>query len=242
MTYQPREFWEQRLREQFDLRGTGETGLSLAYNRACYTLRREVLERALGASGVTLTGASVLDVGCGTGFFTQFYLEHGARVTGLDITSASVEGLAARFPQARFVLADVSETPIDGAFDVVNVFDVFYHITDDARWEYALRNAANAVAPGGVLVYTDVFAPRGAEDPHNRTRPEERHRELLRAVGLEVVHMEATHFLLNHELGWWRFLNRFPGLLLALDRVVLANRWNRGRRNQLLIARKAARP
>ena len=46
MSYRPQEFWEQRLAEQFDLRGTGETGLSLAYNRACYALRAEVLTRA----------------------------------------------------------------------------------------------------------------------------------------------------------------------------------------------------
>ena len=44
--YQPRDFWERRLSEHFDLRGTGETGLSLAYNRACYALRRSVLARA----------------------------------------------------------------------------------------------------------------------------------------------------------------------------------------------------
>ena len=38
------EYWERTLSEQFDLRGTGEPGLSLAYNRACYQLRREVLD------------------------------------------------------------------------------------------------------------------------------------------------------------------------------------------------------
>src|SRR5437016_5011730 len=32
VSYRPREFWDRRLSEQFDLRGTGETGLSLAYN------------------------------------------------------------------------------------------------------------------------------------------------------------------------------------------------------------------
>ena len=57
MSYEPRQFWEQRLREHFDLRGTGETGLSLAYNRACYALRREVLERALREAHVALAGA-----------------------------------------------------------------------------------------------------------------------------------------------------------------------------------------
>ena len=98
MSYTPKEFWDQRLAEQFDLRGTGETGLSLAFNRACYALRREVLGRALRQAGVDPRGRDVLDVGCGTGFFTAYYLERGARVTGVDIAPISVERLRARFP------------------------------------------------------------------------------------------------------------------------------------------------
>src|SRR5258706_15614747 len=97
VSYDPKGFWEQRLGEHFDLVGTGETGLSLAYNRACYALRARQLERALGRADVTLGGRRVLDVGCGTGFFTDFYLRRGALVTGLDITTASVERLRRRF-------------------------------------------------------------------------------------------------------------------------------------------------
>ena len=241
MTYQPREFWEQRLREQFDLRGTGQTGLSLEYNRACYTLRGEVLERALKEAGVTLRGARVLDVGCGTGFFTQFYLDRGAQVTGVDITTASVERLAARFPQARFQLADVSEDIPPGPFDVVNSFDVFFHVTQDERWERALRNVCDVVAPGGELVYTDVFSAARSEAEHNRTRAFERHHAILEERGMEVVARHSTHVLLNSDLGAWRMLNRFPGALLALDRALLRlGAGPRGPHNELLVARKKA--
>jgi ubiquinone/menaquinone biosynthesis C-methylase UbiE len=59
----------------------------------------------LRAEGIALAGRHVLDVGCGTGFFTEFYLEHGARVTGLDITEARSMRLRERFPQAEFVRA-----------------------------------------------------------------------------------------------------------------------------------------
>ena len=102
MNYDPRRFWDQRLSEHFDLRGTGETGLSLAYNQACYALRRHVLERALAEAGVDPRGRRVLDVGCGSGFFTAYYVERGAEVTGLDIAPTSIEQLSRRFPQAHF--------------------------------------------------------------------------------------------------------------------------------------------
>lgn len=220
MTYDPREFWERRLSEQFDLRGTGEPGLSLAYNRACYDLRRAVLDRALREVGVDPRGRDVLDVGCGTGFFTAYYLERGARVTGIDIAPSSVERLRARHPGARFVLGDIGETPLGERFDVINAFDVLYHITDDARWEAALRALGDALGPGGVLLLTDTFADAGGAS-HNRARSLQRYRERLEPAGLAVHRVYPTHVLLNRDLGPWRFLNRAPWLLHALDRALL---------------------
>ena len=225
MTYQPREFWDRRLAEHFDLRGSGQPGLSEAYNRACYALRREVLERALRDQGFDPKGKRVLDVGCGTGFFTAYYLSRGAQLTGLDIAPTSIERLQARHPQARFRLADVSETSIEERFDLVNAFDVLYHITEDARWERAVRELAAAVLPGGILLLTDTFPPAevvAAEAEHNRMRSLPRYQDLLGPAGLEIRTLRPTHVLLNRELGAWRFLNRAPRLLYAADLALLA--------------------
>ena len=224
MTYQPREFWDRRLSEQFDLRGTGQPGLSADYNRACYELRRHVLDAALASERFDPAGKSVLDVGCGSGFFTAHYLKRGARVTGMDIAPTSIERLRERHPEARFVLADVGEAPIEERYDLVNAFDVLYHITDDLRWERAVGTLASAVAPGGLLLLTDTFPPtqgRAAEAEHNRMRPLERYEPILRQRGLAVRSIRPTHVLLNRELGPWRFLNRAPRLLYAADVMLL---------------------
>ncbi len=240
MSYRPKEFWDQRLRDQFDLRGTGETGLSVAYNEACYRLRREVLDRALRQAGADPAGQRVLDVGCGTGFFTHYYLERGAVVTGIDIAPTSIERLKARHPQATFILGDVSETPVAGTFAIVNAFDVLYHITDDAHWESAVRHLARAVAPGGVLLLTDRFARFRQMESHNVARMLDRYERVITAEGLRVVGLHETHVLLNRELGVLRFLNRFPSLLLAVDRLVLSmvRRSKGSNANTLLVARR----
>ncbi len=239
MSYDPRSFWETRLTEHFDLRGTGETGLSLAYNRACYALRRETLERALREAGFDPRGRSVLDVGCGSGFFTAFYLSRGARVTGLDIAPVSIERLTRRHPGARFVLADVSEAPVEGRFDLVNAFDVLYHIVDDARWETAVRHLGAAVEPGGLLLLTDTFAPGGALADHNRMRPLERYAGLLQPLGFSLSRPRPDHVMLNRELGAFRFLNRAPRLLLTADRMLLALGLGRDpATSKLLVARR----
>jgi SAM-dependent methyltransferase len=187
----------------------------------------------------------VLDVGCGTGFFTAFYLDHGAQVTGIDIAPTSIERLRARHPEARFELVDVSEASLDRRYDLVNAFDVLYHITDDARWERAVRTLADAVSPGGVLLLTDTFpdpARPQSEADHNRMRPLARYRALLEPAGFRLAAPRPTHVLLNRELGAWRFLNRAPGVLLAVDRVLLGLEVGRDDPavSKLLAARRSA--
>lgn len=242
MDYRPREFWDQRLSQHFDLRGTGETGLSLAYNRACYQLRRQVLDRALVEHGFDPRERRVLDVGCGTGFFTGYYLGRGAHVTGVDIAPTSIARLAERHPEARFVLADVSETAPPERYDLVNAFDVLYHIVDDARWERAVHHLCEAMGPGGLLLLTDVFPAReqpAREAAHNRMRSLARYLPVLRAHDVTPVNTYPTHVLLNRHLGPFRVLNRFPELLLAADRTLLALGFGRDDgTSKLLVAKK----
>ena len=239
MSEAPRDFWQRRLAQQFDVRGTGETGLSLAYNRACYRLRREVLTRALRDLGFDPRGKRVLDVGCGAGFFTAYYLERGARVTGIDIAPISIETLGARHPEARFILADAGERPVEGRYDLVNAFDVLYHIIDDARWEAAVTHLAATVESGGLFLASDTFSQLDRLADHNRMRPLARYRTLLNAAGLQLAGLHPTHVLLNRDLGALRFLNRVPALLLAADRLLLPLGLGRdARANKLLVARR----
>jgi SAM-dependent methyltransferase len=220
--YQPRSFWEERLGSHLDLSGTGEPGLSVDYNRACYRLREKVLERELRRAGVALTGARVLDVGSGVGFFVDFYLRRGARVTGVELTRVGAEYLERRFPGVKFLQGDVVDTEIGDGYAVVNAFDVLYHIVEDDRWEAAVTRLARALAPGGTLVFTDVVAPMRRElAAHNVMRDRHRYAEVLNREGVRILNESPTHYLLNRDLGAWRKINRFPSLLYAVDSLLM---------------------
>jgi len=64
---------------------------------------------------------------------------------------------------------------------------------------------------------------------------------VLESEGLGPGPLYPTHVLLNRELGFFRFMNRLPGVLLVLDRVLLRLGAGRGPRvNRLLVARRPA--
>lgn len=242
-SYDPAAFWQSVLSAHPDLSGTGEPGLSLAYNRAMYRLREIVVTRTLAKEGVKLRGARVLDGGSGVGFWVNYYSRLGATVTGIELTEAGATLLRQRFPQARIVQGDLAETDPGGTFDLVNCMDVLYHITDDARWEAALRMLARAVEPGGVLLVSDVVGGwQGPLAAHCRPREISRYAQVLASEGLTPPSATPTHFWLNRELGALRGLNRLPALLYALDRTLLALSWPAWEpgANQLLVSRRPA--
>ncbi len=258
--YEPRDFWQKRLAGQFDLRGTGHPGLSARYNARCYDLRAHVLDRALARHEVPVAGRRVLDAGCGTGFLVEHFLALGARVTGVDLTDVSVSELSRRFPEARFEVGDLAEWRPSSTWDLVSCFDVLFHIVDDERWDRALTNLADAVAPGGWFVFTEIFPRRrrafARAAAHNVTRGWDAYRPALHARGLSIVEEVPTHHLLNNDLGVFRFLNRFPDLLYRVDlallitglletrganRLVLCRRPEAGRAGASPVPRAAAR-
>jgi hypothetical protein len=86
---------------------------------------------------------------------------------------------------------------------------------------------------------TDLFAAAPGQAEHNVVRPLARYRSLIEPEGLTVTGLHPTHVLLNRELGAFRPLNRLPGLLLGIDRALLALGFGRGARyNKLLVARR----
>lgn len=56
-----------------------------------------------------LKGLRILDAGCGTGYFTEHFVEQGAQVTALDITPQMVERTKARVTKATVLESDLAQ-------------------------------------------------------------------------------------------------------------------------------------
>ena len=123
----------------------------------CLHVAMESLQKLLQRE--SLDGASVADVGCGSGLFSLAAAKLGAgRVVGLDINPLCIEvcgrnktRLAPSAPVSfhRASVLSPKELAPFGTFDLVYAWGSLHHT--GAMWE-AMRNVTRMVAPGGTLV------------------------------------------------------------------------------------------
>lgn len=111
--------------------------------------RADALLRLIGSLG--LENPSILDFGCGSGWFTERLAAHGT-VTGTDLSVKAMEEAKRRFPAGTFLAGDLFEVDIPTApFDLVVCQQVIAHVVDQPR---LIQRAASLLKPGGYLVLT----------------------------------------------------------------------------------------
>ena len=115
-----------------------------------WSLRRgeSILEiiRSLG-----LERPEILDVGCGTGWFTGRLSRLGPTV-GMDLSQTAIVLAKSQFPDVMFIAGNVFETQLPPAhFDLVVSQEVIAHVKDQSA---LLDRIAEALKPGGYLVIT----------------------------------------------------------------------------------------
>jgi SAM-dependent methyltransferase len=249
--YVPRDYWDKRLQEHWDLTGVGYIGFSKRYNKWLYRFQRRALGAALRNAGVRVEGARVLDVGSGIGVWVAWYYgQKAGRLTSVDITPTAVTALRRLFPQADVHEADITKPDVDvGQHDIVNIISVIYHIVDPELFKQALRNLAKSTAPGGHLVLSDRLGPEELTPAvHVRFRTLSTYRAELEQLGFDIVHVQPMHTLMNG--GFRGAFRRAPGrvrglahrteellapALFALDHLpIVSSRAN----SNILIARK----
>jgi SAM-dependent methyltransferase len=102
-----------------------------------------------------MAGVTVLDAGCGPGFFTQWLLEQGARVTAFDVTHRMVEiaqeRVGHRATVIRHDLHDRLDFAANEAFDWVICSLVLDYIED---WSPVLAEFARVLKRKGKLVFS----------------------------------------------------------------------------------------
>jgi SAM-dependent methyltransferase len=204
--YNGETYWSKRLGARFDLSGVGFRNVSVKYNEWLYKAHGRALEKVLKEYEIDLSSARFADLGCGTGYFIDYFVNRGVkRPAGLDITEIAIGKMEERYPDGEFRVGDLSaeNLPLKGPFDVVTCFAVLYHIIDDNSFKRAIENAAGLVAPGGYLLISDYFKRRPAKRTpatHFYSRSADVFREELEKYGLEILEIAPIYFWMNRPL------------------------------------------
>lgn len=247
--YRPEEYWGKRLSSGFTLKGVGNTVFDENYNKYLYKLQLGMLKKAIRRYDVKLPRARVLDVGCGTGFFSGFYIRCSADVTGVDITEVSVESLRKTMPNGRFLILDISTEDFhnhieDGErFDIINIFNVLYHVVDDNKFAKAIENITTYSAPGGYIFITDYLGEKDySPAEHVQFRSIQKYRSLFHDR-IEIVDVLPLYHLMNRRIGLFslRINNLISPLLFAFDATLNELGLNFMSNMKLLIGKKSSR-
>jgi len=151
----------------------------------------ERLERIV-ASGEIAEGATVLDVGSGTGILVPLIREYEpARIYACDLSEAMLGRLGENYAYAETILADVRDLRLpDGSLDVVFVNACYPNIVDKST---GFSNMGRMLRPGGHLVISHPLGKsfievikKGTPFPLDDFPERAEAKTLLRAFGFSI--------------------------------------------------------
>lgn len=138
-------------------------------------------------------GGRILDAGCGTGDpIARYFIERGYRVTGVDFSQAMLAIVRSRWPDARWLWADMRRLALGETFDGIVGWHCFFHLTPEEQQETLTKLAAH-LAPGGALMLTvgpeagEVIGHVGDDIVYHASLSPGGYESRLAASGLHIV-------------------------------------------------------
>jgi len=125
-----------------------------------------VLLRALARAG--LEDGLVVDLGCGSGIFSEPVAAAGYRVLGIDSSEPMLRLARRRVPEATFRRASLHEAALPRAVAVAGIGECFNYFVERPISERGLsglfRRIHRALWPGGILLF-DMASPGRVRGP-----------------------------------------------------------------------------
>ena len=170
-------------------------------------------------------GSRLLDVGCGSGWLSEYFARLGYEVTGIDISPELIDIARQRTAcvpydvdhetplVCRFLVHDAESAPLPEVFDAAFCYDSLHHFEDERA---VMRHLSEMVAYGGMLFILEGGKPDEGS-----------------ATEAELVDVMRRYETLESPFdpAYLRALLREHGFLVVGDYVSVNGLFERGGRN-----------
>ncbi|MFO0985106.1 MAG: class I SAM-dependent methyltransferase [Planctomycetota bacterium] len=137
-----------------ELLARGDPELIWGWGSPAGRLRAARRAQLIAAGAGLEPGKRVLEIGCGTGMFTQMFAATGARIVAVDISApliARAQGRRLPADQVRFLVKRFEDCDVDGPFDAVIGSSILHHLDLTA----ALGKIHELLRPGGRMSFAE---------------------------------------------------------------------------------------
>lgn len=207
-------------------------------------------------------GATIVEVGAGTGNFLSLFAGTAGRLIAVDLTIAMLREARAAYPHMHLVAGDARRLPLRSrSVDVACSAQMLHHVSDPLSVVREMRRVVRH--EGKVLIVDQVATERFEEatamtalelvrDPsHVASRPPSALRTIVQAAGLDVV---AERIISSRQrFSQWMWRGEFPDERIAAVREHIerhgadtgmdfsrdGDEWTFERRRIMLLARRS---
>jgi SAM-dependent methyltransferase len=160
--------------------------------------------------------ATVIDLGCGPGWTSEFFAQRGYDVTGMDI-SADMIDIAKRYRRRggtiEFMVGDYEFCSFAKKYDAAIFYDSLHHALDETA---ALKCAYEALRDGGRLIICEPGVGHGHSETSveaarkygttEKDMPPSKTMPILRALGFRnmkvIMRLSLLGDLLENKTAW----------------------------------------
>jgi cyclopropane fatty-acyl-phospholipid synthase-like methyltransferase len=144
-------------------------------------------------SALLSPGASILDIGCGSGEpIARYLIDQGFALDGVDASPTLIGICRGRFPRRSWHVADMRALALENKYDGILAWDSFFHLAhDNQRRMFPIfkRHAS----PGAALMFTsggshgEAMGSYHGEPLYHASLAPDEYRRLLKSTGFRVV-------------------------------------------------------
>ncbi|MFI0489503.1 MAG: malonyl-ACP O-methyltransferase BioC [Yersinia sp. (in: enterobacteria)] len=193
-----------------------KTAIAAAFSKAARSYDSAAdLQRATGETllelGLRHAGETVLDAGCGTGYFSRRWRELGKRVVALDLAAGMLEYARQQHAADDYLLGDIEHIPMpDQSVDLCFSNLVVQWCADLAA---AVAELYRVTRPGGIILFS-TLADGSLDELGQAWQQVDNKRHINDFLSLQHINAACKGY--RHQLTAQRYQQHFPDVIALM--------------------------